>query len=53
MINYKIDPTLLKSYLPYKTEFDLWNNRCYLSLVGFIFINSRIKGFRTPFHTNF
>jgi uncharacterized protein YqjF (DUF2071 family) len=51
--NYAIDPKLLHPYLPYKTEIDLWNDKCFVSLVGFRFINTRIKGFGIPFHRHF
>lgn len=53
MANYIVDPALLQRYLPYKTELDLWNNACYVSLVGFMFINTRLLGFRIPFHSTF
>jgi uncharacterized protein YqjF (DUF2071 family) len=53
MINYKIDPSILLSYLPGKTELDYWNNNCYVSLVGFMFQNVRVKGIKIPFHINF
>lgn len=53
MANYAIDPKQLQSYIPYKTELDLWNNTCYVSLVGFMFVNTKIKGFKIPFHVNF
>ncbi len=53
MVNYAIDPKLLESYLPFKTEIDFWEDRCYISLVGFMFLNTTIKGFKIPFHTNF
>lgn len=51
--NYAIDQSILKPYLPYKTEIDLWNGICYISLVGFMFQNTRVRGFKIPFHTNF
>lgn len=53
MANYLVSPDLLKKYLPYKTELDLWNGKCYVSMVGFMFMNTRIKGIPVPFHTNF
>src|SRR6186713_814201 len=53
MANYDIDPELLQPYLPSGTEPDLWNGHCYVSLVGFMFLNTRIKGFRVPLHVNF
>jgi len=53
LANYAIDPSLLLKYLPAKTELDFWNNKCYVSLVGFMFLNTSIKGFRIPYHINF
>ncbi len=53
LANYEIDPSILKSYLPYKTEIDTWQNRCYVSLVGFMFKNTKMLGMKIPFHINF
>ncbi|MGB1204262.1 MAG: YqjF family protein [Chitinophagales bacterium] len=51
--NYIIDKDLLTKYIPAGTELDLWNGNCYVSLVGFMFVNTRLLGLRIPFHTNF
>lgn len=51
--NYSIDPKLLTKYLPHNTELDLFNGNCYVSLIGFMFINTKVKGFSIPFHINF
>ncbi len=53
MANYAVDPLILTKYLPHKTEIDVWNNTCYVSLVGFMFIETRVKGIKIPFHVNF
>jgi uncharacterized protein YqjF (DUF2071 family) len=53
MANYIVDPGLLSKYLPYKTEIDLHHGACYVSLVGFMFLNTRLKGCKIPFHINF
>ncbi|TDW99659.1 YqjF family protein [Dinghuibacter silviterrae] len=53
MANYAVDAELLTPYLPAATELDVWEGRCYLSLVGFLFRNTRLKGFRIPFHSDF
>lgn len=53
MMNYVVDPALLQDYLPHHTELDLWHNQCYVSLIGFMFLDTRMKGFRIPFHINF
>lgn len=53
MANYAVDKSLLAPYLPARTELDLWNGKCYVSLVGFMFLNTTVKGIRVPFHVNF
>lgn len=53
LFNYEVDPVILEPFIPRGTELDLWNNKCYVSLVGFMFLDTRIKGFKIPFHTNF
>lgn len=53
MVNYVIDGQYLQAYLPARTELDYWNSRCYVSLVGFMFLNTKLKGISIPFHTNF
>ncbi|RYU97143.1 YqjF family protein [Emticicia agri] len=53
MANYEVSPEILQKYLPYKTELDIWNNRCYVSLVGFLFVETKVLGIKFPFHVNF
>lgn len=53
MANYCVDPAILTSYLPANTELDTWNGKCYVSLVGFMFLKTKILGFSIPFHSNF
>jgi uncharacterized protein len=53
MANYEVPPETLKKHLPYKTELDFWNGRCYASLVGFQFLETQVLGIKFPFHTNF
>jgi uncharacterized protein YqjF (DUF2071 family) len=53
LVNYEVDPKVLDPFLPYDTEYALWNNKCYVSLVGFQFLNVRIGGVPIPFHTDF
>ena len=53
LINYEIDPKLLEKYLPKGTEIDLFNGKCYVSLVGFLFQDTKILGMKIPFHVNF
>ncbi|HEY3386164.1 MAG TPA: DUF2071 domain-containing protein, partial [Saprospiraceae bacterium] len=53
MANYAVDANILKPYLPRHTELDYRDGTCYISLVGFMFLNTRLKGIKIPFHTNF
>ena len=53
MANYRVDPDILKPYLPAGTALDFWNGGCYVSLVGFMFQETRLKGIKVPFHVNF
>lgn len=53
MANYVINPEYLKKYIPAGTELDLWNGNCYVSLVGFLFKDTKVLGFRIPRHTDF
>lgn len=53
MANYAVDPAILEHYLPYKTELDLHNGVCYISLVGFMFQDTKMLGMPIPFHVNF
>ena len=53
MANYEIDPAILKKYIPAGTELDIWNNKYYVSLVGFMFLKTKLRGVTIPFHSNF
>ena len=53
MVNYVVEPKRLTAYLPHGTELDLWQGRCYVSLVGFMFLDTRLMGVPIPFHRNF
>jgi len=53
MVNYVMNPALLQPYLPNRTELDVFEGKAYVSLVGFMFMNTRILGFTIPFHVNF
>ncbi|MGB4847522.1 MAG: DUF2071 domain-containing protein [Saprospiraceae bacterium] len=53
LANYTIDTEVLSDYLPFQTEFDHWDNHCFLSLVGFMFLDTTVLGIKFPFHVNF
>ena len=53
MANYIVEPSLLLPYLPAHTQLDTYNGNVYVSLVGFMFNNTRLLGIKIPFHMNF
>jgi uncharacterized protein len=53
MAQYVVEPAMLAPWLPEGLELDLYEGRCCVSLVGFLFDNTRLKGLRIPFHTRF
>ena len=53
MLNYVVDPDLLKPLVPRGTELDWFDNRTYLSVVGFQFMRTRVFGVPFPLHTDF
>ncbi|HVZ37992.1 MAG TPA: DUF2071 domain-containing protein [Candidatus Kapabacteria bacterium] len=53
MLNYCIDPEVLLPLVPRGTELDTWGNRHYVSMVGFLFLKTKVLGIPIPFHRNF
>jgi uncharacterized protein YqjF (DUF2071 family) len=53
MANYPVAPELLAPWLPAGTVLDPWQGQTYVSLVGFLFQNTRIKSIAVPFHRTF
>jgi uncharacterized protein YqjF (DUF2071 family) len=53
MLNYEIASEILAPLVPAGTELDSWNNKTFASLVGFLFLETRVKGIPVPFHQNF
>jgi uncharacterized protein YqjF (DUF2071 family) len=53
MANFEVDQSLLASRLPRGTELDLHEGKCFVSLVGFMFLDTRVLDFLVPFHVNF
>lgn len=53
MINYVIDPSILAGRVPLGTEPDFDEGCCFVSLVGFMFLDTRVLGVPVPFHINF
>jgi uncharacterized protein len=53
MLNYEIEPTVLAPFVPVGTELDLWNGKVLVSVVGFLFVKTRVFGIPIPFHRDF
>jgi uncharacterized protein YqjF (DUF2071 family) len=53
LLNYEVDPALLKPRVPAGTQLDLWHGRCLVSMVGFRFLDTRVLGFDIPGHRDF
>ncbi len=53
MANYSISPDLLSPFVPHKTQLDSFEGKTFVSLVGFMFLNTKILGFGVPYHINF
>ena len=53
MANYEMEPTALAPYLPKGVELDFYNNKTYVSLVGFMFKKTRLFGVPIPFFGSF
>ena len=51
--NYVVPKELLSPYIPPKTELDFFEGKTFISLVAFMFLNTRILGLSMPYHTNF
>lgn len=53
MVNYEVDPEVLKKYAPTGIHVDSYHGKTYVSLVAFLFLKTRMYGIPVPFHTNF
>jgi uncharacterized protein len=53
VLNYEIEPAVLKPFLPSGLEIDFWHDHTYVSLVAFLFERTRVFRIAIPFHCNF
>ena len=53
LINYPCPAPLLEPLVPAGTELDTWGGRPLVSLVGFLFADTRLLGVPIPFHRTF
>ncbi|HEY7396360.1 MAG TPA: DUF2071 domain-containing protein [Gemmatimonadaceae bacterium] len=50
MLNYRVPRELLRPLVPRGTTLDVWHGEAYVSVVGFLFRNTRLFGLRVPLH---
>lgn len=53
MLNWAVDPPLLRPFVPRGTELDTFDGRTFISLVGFRFVDTRVLGVPVPGHRDF
>lgn len=53
MLNYTVDPNILTSLVPPGTEIDYENGETFVSVVGFLFLDTRLLGLPIPLHRDF
>lgn len=54
MLNYEVEPGILRQYVPRGVELDAFEGRTFVSLVGFQFLHTKLYRFlAVPFHSNF
>lgn len=53
MANYEVAPESLEDRVPRGVSLDFHEGRLFVSLVGFMFLDTRVLGVPVPFHVNF
>jgi uncharacterized protein YqjF (DUF2071 family) len=53
MLNFAADPKILEPLIPNDTELDFHDGQTFLSVVGFLFLDTRVVGFPIPLHRDF
>ena len=53
MLNWKVPSEMLEPYVPRGTELDFHQGETYVSIVGFMFLDTRLLGVPSPFHRTF
>jgi uncharacterized protein YqjF (DUF2071 family) len=53
MLNFAVEPSLLRPFVPDGTTLDRWQGVAFVSLVGFLFANTRLLGVSIPRHRTF
>ena len=53
MLNFVVDPKIVAPLVPPGTELDFENGETFLSVVGFLFLDTRLLGLPIPLHCDF
>jgi len=53
LANYNVDAEVLREFVPAKTSIDKFDGQVFVSLVAFMFDNTRVLGIPVPLHRNF
>lgn len=53
MLNYEIEPRILMPFVPRGTELDGWGGKTFVSMIAFLFLNTRVMGLAIPSHRDF
>lgn len=53
MLNFPIAPAALRPHVPAGTELDYWDDRTFVSVVGFLFLRTSVLGWSIPLHQDF
>jgi len=53
MLNFVVDPTIIAPLVPPGTELDYENGETFVSVVGFLFLDTRLLGLPIPLHRDF
>ncbi len=53
MLNFVVDPAIVAPLVPLGTELDFENGETFVSVVGFLFLDTRLLGFPIPLHRDF
>ena len=53
ILNYEVPPAVVLPLVPRGTELDIWQGQALVSLVGFLFTDTRVRGLAIPWHRHF
>ena len=53
ILNYEVPPAVVLPLVPRGTELDIWQGQALVSLVGFLFTDTRVHGLAIPGHRHF